>query len=84
MSNQGDENRKSINLLQYWQVIVAVVLIIASFVTVQNRQANADDRIDKVEKKQASADTANTQILVQLSAIQSDLSWIREKFKTIK
>lgn len=72
-----ETQQKRLNILDYWQIIIAIVMIIAGWVSIQNKQANADLRLDKVETKQIANDETNTKILVQLSAIQSDLSWVK-------
>lgn len=64
-------------VLRYWPLIVGTIAIIMSYAALQSAQANADQRIDKVELKQVSIDTSTTEMKVQLSAIQSDLQWIK-------
>lgn len=76
MSHQ-EQQPKRIDIMKYWQLIVALFLIISGWVTIQNRQANAELRLEKVETSQLTSNADNTKILVQLSGIQSDLSWIK-------
>lgn len=78
MSNQ---ETKAPVITKFVPVIMIIVGLIVSYVTLQNQQVSADARLDKIEIKQASQDTANTQILVELGSIRADLGWIKLNLK---
>lgn len=76
MSHQ-EQQPKKLDIMKYWQLIIAIIMVVAGWVTIQNKQASADLRIEKIEVAQLTSNAKNTEILVQLSGIQSDLSWIK-------
>ena len=65
-------------LIKYWPIILAVVTIAISWGVSQAKQISTDERISKVETRQANIDMAQTQILVQLGNIQTDLGWVKQ------
>ena len=67
--------------LKYWPLVIAIVGIITMWVTIQKDQESTFTRINTLEAKTQSIDISNNQILVQLSQIQADLSWIKLNIK---
>lgn len=68
---------KANTILKYWPLIAVSIGIIASYVTLQNQHSNAETRITNVEGQQKQMNTDNTRILTELSAIRTDLLWIK-------
>lgn len=84
MSHESPQPRQAAAgtfLVKYWPLIAAIAGIIVMWTTTNNTVASDTDRITTVEAKQQAYDSAQTQVLVQLSQIQSDLTWIKQKFK---
>ena len=63
--------------MKFLPIILVAAGVVASFVTLQNQVAGASERLVKVEDQQRADDKTNTQILVELSGIRSDLTWIK-------
>jgi hypothetical protein len=70
---------------KYWTIIVAIFLLGTGFATFKSQLVDNATRITNVEAQQRSDEleqaASNTQILTQLSQIQTDLSWIKSKLK---
>ena len=77
MSNQDSKS----SVLKYWPIIIALLGIAVSWGVMQTTEANTQDRLSKVETRQNDIDTSQTQILVQLSNISTDISWIKLNLK---
>ena len=74
--NMTHQEAKS-GMIRYWPIAIALLGIAVSWGVMQTTEANTQDRLVKVEQKQNSIDTAQTQILVQLGNIQTDLGWVK-------
>lgn len=68
-------------ILKYWVLIVALFLTVGAWTTLNNKVQSQGLDIEGLKASNVSAVATNNQILVQLSAIQTDINWIREKIK---
>ena len=72
-------NENSITRLTKWlPLLILGVGIVATWTTLKNTSAAQEEKITSLETRTRAAEVSNNQILVQLSQIQSDLSWIRK------
>jgi hypothetical protein len=72
------------SVMRYWPIVIAVLGIAVSWGVMQTTEANTRDRLSKVEVRQGSIDTTQTQILVQLGNIQTDLGWVKSALSSKK
>jgi hypothetical protein len=75
-----NEEKKPVNIiLRYWQFIVIIFVIGGVYASLLNADADAAERVGMVEKQHIEQEKVQTMIQVQLSQIQTDLAWIKEK-----
>lgn len=68
-------------VLKYWVIIVFLIGSVTVWTTLKNTVDGHTNDIVGVKKDLVTAINANNQILVELSAIRTDLLWIKSKWK---
>lgn len=68
-------------LLKYWPVILFIAGLIMTWTNFKNQTSANEDRLTKLEARAIAWDNNQNEILVQLSQIQADLAWIKNKYK---
>lgn len=79
MNRDSQEKRTLRFLKENWMGIVFIAGLIVTWTNLKNTQANSQERITSLETKVASVDASQNEILVQLSQIQTDVSWLRKE-----
>lgn len=64
-----------------WLLLAFFAGLVTTWVNFQNVQESASNKIATLEQHMSSVDTNQSQILVQLAQIQTDLSWIRKQIQ---
>jgi peptidoglycan hydrolase CwlO-like protein len=81
---QQNQPKLFTTIKSYWFLIIVVVGVIISWANLQNADARAAERITAIEKQHIELGAVQTQIQVQLSQIQTDLSWIRTRIGKVQ
>lgn len=83
MTHELALTKKTDILVKYWPIIVSIVLLIGAWFTLKTSVDANTGNISKLQTHQETIDTNQTQILVQLSQIQADISWVKERLNKI-
>jgi hypothetical protein len=69
--------KKFTNLSKWIPLLILGAGVIASWTTLNNNASVQEGKIKSLEARASMVESSNNQVLVQLSQIQADLSWIR-------
>jgi hypothetical protein len=64
-----------------WLIFVFIVGIIMAWTNFERNDVNAENRLNIVESQIAKTNDTQDVILTKLSAIETDLQWIRQKIQ---
>lgn len=83
MAHDTPHNRQSQaqSLVKYWPIVVTLLGVFAGLVTLNNKVDGHTEDIRGLKAADVHASTVNNQILVELSAIRTDLLWLKNNIK---
>lgn len=81
MSHQDQKQTPIQTIARYWPIIVTVLGIFAGLVTLNNKVDGNTEDIKGLKAADVQAATVSNQILVELSAIRTDLLWLKNNIK---
>lgn len=81
MSHDTQQKNVLYFIREYWVLIAVIIGLITTWTNLKSNQVQANDRISVLETKDIDFDKNQNLISVQLSQIQTDLVWLKSKFK---
>lgn len=67
--------------IKYLPLITVIAMMILAYGSLRDTSANSEKRITALELSDRQSRDVQSQMLVQLSQIQTDLKWLRERLQ---